>query len=295
MHCISRHTRMFAWLLLGASVPLELHAQTGPGASWDSVAAILKAPVTQAAGYLRVNLPRRDLRLRLGDVEVAPALALGAWIGFSGEPASAMVMGDLVLTSAELGPVLAELARGGVDITAIHNHLVGAEPQLAYVHFHAAGTAVALARRLGAAIALTGTPLPVASAVAQPVTIDTAAVFTALGPGKAQGAVAQLSLVLVPDAVSMDGHPVLPAMGYGTPINLQAISPERLVATGDFAVLGQRVGPVLRALAAQGITATAVHTHLIGETPAVYYIHFWADGAPAAVLRGLRAAVDAAK
>jgi hypothetical protein len=69
----------------------------------------------------------------------------------------------------------------------------------------------------------------------------------------------------------------------------------RAVATGDFAVPGAQVDSVLDVLAYNGITATAVHSHLIGEEPTLYYIHFWADGRPAEVLRGLRAAADAGR
>ena len=129
----------------------------------------------------------------------------------------------------------------------------------------------------------------------QPVTIDTALVFGALGlAGRAQGAIAQLSTVLVPGPVTMHGRPVTPALGYGSPINIQVVGPGRAVATGDFAVLGSKVAPVLEALAAHGITATAVHSHLVDEQPTIYYMHFWADGPLPDVLRGLRAALDAA-
>ncbi len=285
----------FTLALLAALPPVPGGAQANRDAVWDSVASVLQTGVTSAAGYYRYNLPRRDLHLRLGDVEVAASMALGAWAGFSGDAQHATVMGDLVLTGAELGPVLAELSRRDISVTAIHNHLVGADPQVAYVHFHAEGSAVQLARRLASAVALTATPLPVADAPPQPVSIDTASVFRAFGPGRAQGAVAQVSLVLIPGTVTLHGHGVVPTLGYGTPINIQAVTAERAVATGDFAVLGTQVDPVLDALAANRITATAVHSHLIGESPTVYYIHFWADASLDVVLGGLRAAVDAAR
>jgi len=150
-------------------------------------------------------------------------------------------------------------------------------------------------RPLSTALALTATPLPIAAAAPQPLSIDTAAVFRALGPGRAQGSVVQVSLVLVPGRVVMDVEAVVPALGYGTPINIQAVGPGRAVATGDFAVLAAQVDPVLDALAAHGVTATAVHNHLVDKSPAVYYIHFWADGALETVLAGLSAAVEAAR
>jgi hypothetical protein len=227
---------------------------------------------------------------------VAPELLQGAWAGFSDDPRLAMLMGDLVLKPTELGPVLAELAALGLEVTAIHHHLVGEEPRLIYVHFGGHGKAIELARRLDRAVALTATPRPVAPAAAAPLAIDSALVFTGLGrSGRTHGSVAQVSFMLVPGKVTMDGMAVTPALGYASPVNIQAVNASRAVATGDFAVTGRQVAPMLRALAAHGITATALHTHMIGEVPTLYFIHFWADGPLAKVVEGLRAVVDAAR
>ncbi len=282
-------------LILGAANAVA-SAQTPLGAPRDSVGRILQTSGVATGGYYRYTWPRRDLTLRIGDVTVSPALALGAWAGFSGDAADATMMGDLVLTSGEVKPVLAELARQQIEVTAIHNHLAGEDPKITYVHFHADGTALELAGRLDRVLARTSAPRPVAPAAAQPVTIDTALVFNTLGlRGRAQGAVAQVSVVLVPGTVTMRGRTVTPALGYGTPINVQVVSPERAIATGDFTVLAAKVAPVFDALTAHGITATALHSHLVGEEPRLYYMHFWADGPLPDVLRGLRAALDAAR
>jgi hypothetical protein len=276
-----------------AASPAFAQAPLAP--AWDSVATILKTAPTPSPGYVRYNLPRRDLTIRIGDVTVAAALSSGAWAGMSGEPSNATAMGDLVLTTDEVRPVLAQLAQQHISVTAIHNHLVGEEPRLVYVHFHAEGVATDIARRLDAVFALTGTPRPVAQPAPPPLAIDTALVFGALGRGRATGNVAQISLVLVPDTVRMHGRVVVPAMGYGSPINIQAVSPQRAVATGDFSVRAGNVEGVTRALAEHGIMATAVHSHLVGEEPRVSYIHFWADGSLASVVAGLRSAVEAAR
>ena len=127
-----------------------------------------------------------------------------------------------------------------------------------------------------------------------PLTIDTAAVFAALGRhGTARSNVAQVGLILVSGTVTMGGRPMTPALAYGSPVNVQMVSPTRAVATGDFAVRDSSVAGVLAALTGHGITATAVHSHMIGDSPHLNYIHFWADGPLADLLRGLRAAVDA--
>jgi hypothetical protein len=286
---------VLAALTAGLTVPSRAHAQI-VGAPWDSVGKILKAPPAAMTGYYRYNMPRRDLILRIGDVTVAPALGLGSWAGLSGPGDNATLMGDLVVTSQELGAVLAEFARQRISVSAIHNHLVGESPQITYVHFHDQGAALDIAPRLARVVARTATPLPVAAAAQQALAIDTALVFRTLGSsGRAQGNVAQVSFNLVPGTVTQHGVTVTPAMGYVTPINIQMVSANRAVATGDFSVLGARVDPVLDSLAAHGITTTAVHSHLVDEQPKVYYIHFWADGPLAEVLSGIKAALDGGK
>ncbi|HVT41125.1 MAG TPA: DUF1259 domain-containing protein [Gemmatimonadaceae bacterium] len=292
-HCLATlAVASFISVFAGAAA----HAQQASSPAWAEVGRILGTPETPTGGYHRYNLPRRDLTVRIGDVTLAAALALGGWAGFDGPPDDATVMGDLVVTTTEMQPVLGELARQHIPVTAVHNHLAGESPAIFYVHIHAQGVATDLAARIDHAVALTATPRPVGAAPAGPVTIDTATVFRVLGSqGRAQGNVAQLSFMLVQEPVSMHGHAILPSLSYATPINVQAVSSTRLVATGDFAVLGRQLGSLLTALAAHGITATAVHSHLVDEAPHVYYVHFWADGASADVLSGLRAALDAAR
>jgi len=241
-----RHLLLSVALVL-TSVPLPAAGQTPLGAPWDSIGKILRTSGVATNGYYRYTWPRRDLTLRIGDVTVAPAVALGAWAGFAGDQNDATMMGDLVLTSGELKPVLVELANQRITVTAIHNHLAGEVPQITYVHYHAEGNALDLASRIDRVVAGTAIPRPVAAAPPQPLTIDTALVFGTLGlRGRAQGAVAQVSTVLVPGPVTMHGRVVTPALGYGTPINVQAIGggggSDRAVATGDFTVLASKVG-----------------------------------------------------
>jgi len=276
--------------------PTAASAQAPMLQAWEGAGEILQSPPVDAGGYVRFNFPRKDLSVRVGEVAIPAPFALTSWVGFDGTPDSATAMGDLVVTATELGPVLAELARRSVEVTAVHNHLAGEEPRVTYIHFHLMGPATRTAQALDAALRLTGAPRPVVPATGAPVTIDTAAVFAALGKqGKASGALAQVGFGLVPGVVTMHGQPVLPALGYGSPVNVLQLSPGRAVATGDLAVTGDKVGPVLTALATAGITATAVHSHMVGETPTVYFIHFWGDASLADLLRGLRAGLDAAR
>jgi len=222
---------LLAAVIAVASPYASIAQSAGGEAAWDSVGTILQTPAALTGGYHRYNLPRRDVTLHVGDVTVSPSLALGAWAGFGGTAADAMMMGDLVLTGTELKPVLAELAHQHLAVTAIHDHLASEEPRITYVHFHGNGRATELATRLNHVLALTATPRPVAAASPKPLTIDTTMVFRAMGAsGKAAGDVAQLSFILVKGAVTMHGHTVVPALGYGTPVNIQMVDSTRATA-----------------------------------------------------------------
>ncbi len=290
-------SRSLSKALLGCSMlAASAVSAQDPGVPWDAVGAALGARAVQTGATYRYAFPRTDLTVRIGDVTVEPAIALGSWAGFGVMGGDTVVMGDLVVTTGELGPVLQQLATDGIAVRAIHNHLVGEEPRITYVHYEGRGAALELARKVARALDRTGAPRPVPAAGERPVTIDTALAFRALGArGRAHGSVAQLGFNFVSAPVTIDGQPVPAALAYGSPVNLQAVSAGRWVATGDFAVPGPKVDAILDALATHGIVATAVHGHLIGESPTLYYIHFWADGAPGEVLRGLRAAIDAAR
>jgi Domain of Unknown Function (DUF1259) len=95
----------------------------------------------------------------LDGVEVKPALALGSWLAFQKVGDQAMVMGDLVLTAEEISPVMSKLVEGGIDITALHNHLLRSSPATLYMHVRGQGDPVKLATTLHIALAESKTPL----------------------------------------------------------------------------------------------------------------------------------------
>jgi len=270
-------------------------AQANEAASWDSVSQILRVPLAPANGFRRFNFPRRDLTVRVGDVPVSPGLALTGWAGFTGAANAAMVMGDLVVLPTELQRVVAGLLTREFEVSAIHNHLAGEEPAILYVHFDGHGPATLLAARLDSVLAETGAPRTLTPPPAPALSIDTALVFGTLGVrGRASGGVAGVSLVLVP-VVMLGADTVLRSLAAASVINVQQLDPGRAATSGDFAVTADRVQPLLRALSAAHIMPTAVHSHLVGEHPAITFIHFWGVGQLEVIVRGLRAALDAAR
>ena len=130
----------------------------------------------QSADVIRFGMPRKDLHVTHGDVTVKPGLALGSWTAFMRTGDGALVMGDLVLTEDEFGPVMRRLQESGIKITAIHNHLISESPHVVYMHIEGQGEAVKMAGAIHEALGLTKTPGPdsgTATASSEPLGIDT--------------------------------------------------------------------------------------------------------------------------
>lgn len=266
-----------------------------PTAPWDAVAKALGRPGKLQDGVYKVAFPRSDLRVTVGSTRLEPALALGSWMAFRKEGASAVADGDLVLTEDEVQAVVSGLQQRALEVTAIHNHLLGETPRITYVHFFGRGDAAALALALHAVLAQTRTPLAAPPPPSPPqLGFDPKLLEAALGKaGTANGKVLAFSFAR-PHPIAMRGAELPPAMGMATAINFQR-SANGVAATGDFVVDAGQVNAVIRALRQGGVAVTAVHNHLLEAQPETVFIHFWAEGPPGQVARALRQALDAAK
>jgi Domain of Unknown Function (DUF1259) len=275
--------------------PGRLSAQ--PTADWSATdKALGRAGADQPGGVHKFSFPRSDLRVAIGDVAIKPALALGSWVAFKrASDGQSMAMGDLVLTPDEVAAVMAKLQQGGVEQSALHNHLVGEAPHVMYMHIMAKGDASKIAQTIYDALALTKTPLQ-APAAAPPVAaagFDTTGFASALGySGKSNGGVYQIS-VPRPEPIREGNDDVPPSMGVATAINVQPTTGGRAVTTGDFVLLPGEVNAVIRALKANGIAVTALHSHLMMDQPHVLFMHFWGNDEATKLAAGLRAALDA--
>jgi len=274
-------------------------------ADWTKVAdALGKSGTEMPGGVYRVGLPRTDLHVTLDGVQIKPTLALGSWLAFQTMGDQAMFMGDLVLTEAEVNPVMKKLTESGIEITAVHNHLLRAQPATLYMHVLGHGDPAKLAAALNAGLALSATPLgnatpstssqPPAGGAAQPqqVDLDTAMIDRALGAkGKANGGVYQVSLRRA-ETVKDGSMEVPEAMGSAEAINFQPTGGGKAAITGDFVLTGEEVNPVLRALRENGIEVTALHNHMLDDQPRLFFMHFWANDDATKLAQGLRAALD---
>jgi hypothetical protein len=286
-----------AVLVLGLSVPAIAADE-----SWTQVGEALgKTGTEMSGGVYRIALPRTDLKVSLDGVEIKPGFALGGWLAFEKMGQDGIVMGDLVLTQDEINPVMTRLLAGGIEVTALHNHLLRNQPFTMYMHVHGKGDPVKLATILHSALAESKTPLgsPASGGAQQPaaapprIEFDTAAVDQALGAkGTNNGGIYQFS---IPRAEPIeDGGMKMPSsgpMGLATAINFQPTGSGKAAITGDFVLIAKEVPVVLKALRENGIEVTAVHNHMLDEQPRLFFVHFWANDDAKKLAEGLKAAL----
>ena len=261
---------------------------------WTTVGnALGKSGTVQPGEVYKVAMPRGDLHVSVGGLNLKPALALGSWVAFKQTgPNEVTTMGDLVLLENEVGPVTAKLQEGGIQQTAIHNHLLHETPHVLYMHVRGQGDPVKIAAAIHAALVLTKTPLEAAAGKPERLDLDTAQVSQILGyKGKVNGGVYQVSVPRA-ETVTEHGMEVPPAMGVATALNFQPTIGQNAAITGDFVLIDSEVNPVIQILKQGGIEVTALHSHMLDESPRLFFMHFWANGDAIKLATGLRAALD---
>ncbi len=285
-------------LLLGVVVAVLCSVTGARGAEpdWKAVEQALgKSGQLQAGDVFRVGIPRTDLSVTVKGVPVKAGFALGSYAAFKQVGDQAMVMGDLVLLDQEVPAVMSGLFSGGLEVTAVHNHLNEMSPHVMYMHYEGHGDAVQLAKALRQALSSSATPLggPATAAPSAAPPIDTKQIEQTLGrPGRDLGSGVFQVTVPRAEAITENGMPLLPAMGVVTVLNFQAVSDGKAAITGDFVLIDKEVNPVAKTLRQHGIDVTAIHNHGLFDAPRLFYMHFWGVEAPAKLAQGLKAALD---
>lgn len=264
---------------------------------WKPVEEALgKAGSMQPGNVFKIGLPRNDLSVTVRGVSINPVLALGSWVAFKKMGSDAVVMGDLVLTEAEVGPVMWSLQESGIEQTALHNHVLDESPRVMYMHIHGHGDAVKLAAAIRRALSYTKTPFNQPPGVtlkrSPPAEVNFPQVEKLLGrTGKDNNGVYQFSIARA-EKITDGGMEVPPSMGVATAINFQPTGIGRAAITGDFVLVASEVNPVIHALRESDIAVTAIHSHMLTESPRLFFMHFWANDDALKLARGLRAALD---
>jgi biotin operon repressor len=285
-------------MILGVAAAAVLALPAQAASDWNAVGKALgKSGSVQAGGVYKVGLPRTDLKVTLDGVAIKPSLALGSWVAFRDMGDEAMVMGDLVLTHSEVNPVMSALEENGIEVTALHNHLLRSAPATMYMHIDGHGDAVKLATAIHAALAKSRTPFTAAPAPAKPAPLglDQAAIDQILGAkGTVNGGVLQYGIPRT-EAPKAHGMPIPPPMGAAISLNFQPTGGGKAAATGDFVLTADEVNPVIKALRAGGVEVTAIHNHMLDDEPRLFFMHFWANQDAGKLAHTLRTALDRVK
>jgi hypothetical protein len=288
--------RIILWLLASLFAASFATGATAQEIDWQKVDDAFGRKPAISGDVHRYGFPRTDLTVTLDGVTIKPALALGGWVAFKPAHDGAMIMGDLVLLETEINPVMLKLIEGGLEITAVHNHLLRANPATFYMHVGGHGDPAKMATVIRDALSASKTPLATPAAASPPpaVELDTAQLDQLIGvKGQSNGGVYQFG---VPrrDPIMEGGMQIAPVgpMGVATAINFQPTGGGKAAITGDFILAGDEVNPVIKALRENGIDVTAVHSHMLDEQPRLFFLHFWANDDALKLARGLRAALD---
>jgi len=280
-------------LIIAPAVAGALQAQDMPKDYADVLTALGKTG-DYKANVLKVNIPRNDLKVTVDGVATPTAFGFGGWVAMTkGQGNMDVMMGDLVLLEKEVNPVMSALLDNGLDVTALHNHFFFENPRVFYMHVHGHGSAQDLARKLKPALALIGTapaggPAPAKTSPR----VDTAAISKIIGhEGEANGDVFKITIGRDDLSIKEMGAPINARMGLNTWAAFTGTDQNAAIA-GDVAMLENEVEPVLKALRKNGLDVVAIHNHMIGSTPTVYFLHYWGKGQAAQLARGFRAAID---
>lgn len=290
-----RYSLVIAFCCLTSLASAQIKSITP--SEWKPVEdAMGKTGSMQPGDVFKIGLPRNDLAVTVRGVSINPPLALGSWVAFKKMGSEAVVMGDLVLTEGEVGPVMWSLQQSGIEQTALHNHVFDEAPRIMYMHIHGHGDAVKLASAIRRALSYSKTPFdqPAGATLKRHVVdeIDFRQIERVLGrAGKDNNGVYQFSIARA-EKIADGAMEIPPSMGLATAINFQQTGAGRAAITGDFVLIAGEVNPVIHTLRENGIAVTALHSHMLTESPRLFFLHFWANDDAVKLARGLRAALD---
>jgi Domain of Unknown Function (DUF1259) len=269
-----------------------LLAQDMP-ADYQQVLSTLGRQGDLKANVLKVNVPRNDLSVTVAGVKTPTPFGFGGWVAFTkGANAEDVMMGDLVLTQDEVNPVMSALLDHGIDVTALHNHFFWDEPRMFYMHVHGHGAAADLAARLKPALDMIAKGAAPAAPAAVSSTLDTAKIAQIVGrPGDQMGSVYKITVGRDDLSIKEMGATINARMGLNTWAAFVGTNESAAIA-GDVAMLAGEVTPVLKSLRRSGISVVAIHHHMTGTEPAIYFLHYWGTGSAEKLATGFKAALD---
>ena len=283
-----------AALLLGLTlIASPASAQSNAyGLNTDGIAVALGRKGELTGEMYKVSFPRSDLSVKVEALTIKPALSLVAWAAFVKSGGTAVTYGDLVVLEDEVNPVISKLEEKGLELSALHNHLLHETPRVVFIHFVGRGDEVEMAKGIRQALELTKSPLvPTASGPETKPEIATEIERIVGYPGSMGGDVFHITVPRNDIHVAAMGTMMPGSMGMNTPLNFQ-LDGKNAAINGDFMLRPAELNPVIKVLRANGIEVASIHNHLLDHEPQLVFMHFWAYGDAISLAKGLRAALE---
>ncbi|HUS06359.1 MAG TPA: DUF1259 domain-containing protein [Bryobacteraceae bacterium] len=285
-------------LLASWTIACVLYAQQMP-ADYDQAMKSLGKSGDFKDNVLKINIPRNDLKVTVDGIATPTPFGFGGWLAMTkGDGGKDVLMGDLVLLEDEVNPVMSALLDNGLEVTALHNHFFFESPRIFYMHVHGHGKAADLAKMAKPAIDLVGKGSPQhqssvsggnSTVAAGP--MDTAKIARIVGhAGEQNGAVYKITVGRDDLKLKEMGAAITSRMGLNTWAAFYGSDANAEVA-GDVAMLANEVTPVLKALRSNGLNVVAIHHHMTGSQPPIYFLHYWGTGSAEKLATGFQAAL----
>ncbi|HEX6897823.1 MAG TPA: DUF1259 domain-containing protein [Bryobacteraceae bacterium] len=286
-------------LILASGVALAAYGQQMP-AEYDQALKTLGKQGDFKDNVLKINIPRNDLKVTIDGIPTPTPFGFGGWLAMTkGEGGMDVMMGDLVLVEDEVNPVMSALLDNGLEVTAVHNHFFFDNPRIFYMHVHGHGKPADLARMAKPAVDLIGRGSPQhqstvtgGNSTVKAGQIDTARIAQIVGhQGEQNGAVYKITVGRDDLKLKEMGASINSRMGLNTWAAFYGSDANAEVA-GDVAMLANEVTPVLKALRSNGLNVVAIHQHMIGTQPTIYFLHYWGTGPADKLAEGFKAALN---
>lgn len=276
-----------------------LVAQTVP-AEYDAVLKSLGKQGDYKANVLKINIPRSDLKVTIDGIATPTPFGFGGWLAMTkGTGGDEVMMGDLVLLEDEVNPVMSALLENGLEVTALHNHFFFESPRIFYMHVHGHGKAAELARMVKPAVDLIGrgeaqhtSSVSGSTGKVSAGQIDGTKIAGIVGhEGEQNGPVYKITIGRDDLNITEMGAKINARMGLNTWAAFYGSDANAEIA-GDVAMLASEVTPVLKALRTNNLNVVAIHNHMTGGQPTIYFLHYWGTGPADKLARGFKAAVS---